>query len=209
MSSRETPLSPPSQQQSTPVAPRSVDRDGFVPESGGNFETLSTTPVKELSAAAALEARRTELRREEKWWAMLEDWTNVVQERNLLVKRVRKGVPDCLRGAFAWPRLPSARATPIRGREGSPSHPPSFLVVCPDVRHCLAETCCISVQRRAGYWKIPRAASHAGTDAGGKHRAAAAMRKQSWHSHPSQCLVVAAGDFKRHQPHLPDTRLLS
>jgi len=51
---------------------------------------------------------------------MLKDWDRIYRSKTLLVKRVRKGIPDCLRGSV-WPRLAGsdhlARASPGRYQE--------------------------------------------------------------------------------------------
>lgn len=132
------PLSPPSRLGPTaahPAISRLVDQDGFESPPCASFGSPSMPP-SEASPKEKAENRRRDLRREEKWWAMLEvphcalgglpcrtgvvlnpaccctllpawgtqgvlpqDWEGTVKQTSLLSRRVRKGIPDCLRGA--------------------------------------------------------------------------------------------------------------
>jgi len=75
-----------------------VDANGFFPgEDDDNME--------EQQPKVSPEQRRQRLRREEKWSKMITEWDRIVEhDPRLLQRRVRKGVPDCLRGTV-WPRL--------------------------------------------------------------------------------------------------------
>lgn len=77
-----------------------VDQHGFVPDE--DMQNNATAAVE--NPKQARERRRRELRREEKWWAMLEKWDSISRDKSVLSRRVRKGIPDCLRGTV-WPKL--------------------------------------------------------------------------------------------------------
>eukprot|EP00658_Telonema_sp_P-2_P065798 TRINITY_DN54968_c0_g1_i2.p1 TRINITY_DN54968_c0_g1~~TRINITY_DN54968_c0_g1_i2.p1 ORF type:complete len:352 (+),score=87.06 TRINITY_DN54968_c0_g1_i2:167-1222(+) len=86
-----------------------VDEDGILLSPHGEesdnemagFEPASPIPDNVESIIAL---RRRDLKREEKWWHMLQEWEVDSPPPSKMKSRARKGVPKCLRGQV-WPRL--------------------------------------------------------------------------------------------------------
>ncbi|KAK4339777.1 hypothetical protein RND71_041239 [Anisodus tanguticus] len=88
-----------------PVVPMRVDRFGFVKQEHGNIEGLARS-------RSAFEYQRDE-RRIRKWRKMIgvggSDWKQYVRRKPHVVKRrIRKGIPDCLRG-LVWQLISGSR----------------------------------------------------------------------------------------------------
>lgn len=80
---------------------RSMDRFGFFADTDDNVPgSAHSSTSKPTEAEVALEALRTR-----KWLAMLRDWDRIsTVKQDLLKKRCRKSIPDCLRGTL-WPLI--------------------------------------------------------------------------------------------------------
>jgi hypothetical protein len=94
------------------LAVRSLDRFGFFTEGASVPGGVSFAPGGAHVAQAPPTARevRLEALRTAKWRAMLQDWEGTLARRpGLLKRRLRKGVPDCLRGAV-WPLVTGGAA---------------------------------------------------------------------------------------------------
>ncbi|KAL2895955.1 EVI5-like protein [Bienertia sinuspersici] len=92
--------------ESVPSSPTLVDRFGFIkPENSNPPDALKRSK-------SAIESEREE-RRVQKWRKMIgvggSDWKHYVRRKPLVVKRrIRKGIPDCLRG-LVWQLISGSR----------------------------------------------------------------------------------------------------
>lgn len=90
-------------------APRALDRYGFFSDASASSETNGqhSASTRGLPTAAELSLEASRVR---KWLAMLRSWDATRSgSAALLKRRVRKGVPDCLRGVV-WPLLSGGAA---------------------------------------------------------------------------------------------------
>ncbi|KMT18449.1 hypothetical protein BVRB_2g025940 [Beta vulgaris subsp. vulgaris] len=92
--------------ESGPSSPRLVDRFGFIKPENSN----SPDALKRSKSTVASER---EERRVQKWRKMIgvggSDWKHYIRRKPLVVKRrVRKGIPDCLRG-LVWQLISGSR----------------------------------------------------------------------------------------------------
>jgi len=115
-------VEPPVEHTPLPAGPQDlmVDEDGEIMSPGSDsddFEPTSPEPNSpDRTADVAVELRRRDLKREEKWWEMLTEWKPNTPPPSKMKSRARKGVPKCLRGQV-WPRLASEYSTaPLAGR---------------------------------------------------------------------------------------------